>query len=207
MANTIKLTAEVRDEFGKGAARRIRRADKIPAVLYGKGAEPIHITLPGHETMLALRHANALIGLQMADGSERLALPKQVQRHPVRSEIEHVDLLIVHRGQKVTVPVPVVVAGEAGPDSLVNLERNDLQVLADPTQIPAQIEVSVAGLAVGAQILAGDIALPAGAELADDPELMVVVISPATSAEQLEAILEGAEDTEEAAGAEGDTEE
>ncbi len=207
MADTIKLTAEARDEFGKGAARRIRRQNKVPAVLYGRGAEPIHVTLPGHETMLALRAANALLELQFDGGDSQLALPKQVQRHPVRNSIEHVDLIIVRRGEKVTVPVPVIVIGEAADDTLVNLERNDLQILAEATSIPAHIEVSVEGLEVGTQILAGDIALPEGAELADDEDVLVVVISPATTAEELESMLEGADEEVEEPGEVGDDDE
>ena len=112
MADTINLAAEVREEFGKGASRRIRRQHKIPAVLYGRGDDPIHITLPGHETMLALRQANALLSIVVPGGEEKLALPKQVQRHPVRHTIEHVDLLIVRRGERVVVSVPVVLVGE-----------------------------------------------------------------------------------------------
>ena len=119
----VKLTAELRTEFGKGAARRIRRAHKVPAVLYGHGTDPIHISLPGHETLLALRTANALLSIEV-NGSSQLALPKQVQRDPLRHTIEHVDLVIVRRGEKVTVEVPVHLEGEAGPDTLVVVDHN-----------------------------------------------------------------------------------
>lgn len=194
MANTIKLTAEARDEFGKGAARRVRRQNKVPAVLYGRGSDPIHITLPGHETMLALRTANALLSLDMPGGEEQLALPKQVQRHPVRQSIEHVDLLIVKRGERVVVSVPVVLVGEqAEADTLVNQERNELQVSAEATSIPAHIEVSIEGLNVGDQVLAGDVTLPEGVELAEDAEGLIVGINASIAVEDM---LEAGEDEE-----------
>lgn len=196
MADTIKLTAEARDEFGKGAARRIRRQNKVPAVLYGRGSDPIHITLPGHATMLALRTANALLSLEMPDGGEQLALPKQVQRHPVRQTIEHVDLLIVKRGERVVVPVPVVLVGEpAEADVLVNQERNELHISAEATSIPARIEVSIDGLNVGDQVLAGDVTLPEGVELADDAEALVVGINASIAVEEM---LETTDEAEEA---------
>ncbi|GAA2181313.1 50S ribosomal protein L25/general stress protein Ctc [Brooklawnia cerclae] len=207
MADTIKLNAEARDEFGKGAARRIRRQHKIPAVLYGHGSDPIHITLPGHETMLALRQANALLSLDMPGGEEQLALPKQVQRHPVRGEIEHVDLLIVKRGEKVTVPVPIVVVGELVEDTVVNQERNELHITAEATNIPADIEISVEGLPVGTQVFAADVKLPEGVELHDDPESLVLVVSPATAAEDLEASTEAEEPEAAEAGAEDEVKE
>ncbi|HEU5044119.1 MAG TPA: 50S ribosomal protein L25, partial [Nocardioidaceae bacterium] len=108
-----KIQAEPRTEFGKGAARRIRRADKVPAVLYGHGTPPVHITLPGHETMLALKHGgvNALLTI-VVEGKSQLALPKQVQRDPIKGFLEHLDLIVVKRGEKVTVEVPVHVVGD-----------------------------------------------------------------------------------------------
>lgn len=201
MADIIKLTAEARDEFGKGAARRVRRQNKVPAVLYGRGSDPIHITLPGHETMLALRQANALLSLAMPGGGEQLALPKQVQRHPVRSSIEHVDLLLVHRGERVAVHVPLVLVGEpAQAESLINQERTELLVSAEATSIPGHIAVAIEGLAVGAQILASEVALPEGVELADDPDALIVGINASSSvAEMLEA---APEEAAEEAGAE-----
>lgn len=205
MADTIKLTAEARDEFGKGAARRVRRQKKVPAVLYGRGSDPIHVTLPGHETMLALRAANALLSIQMPDGGEQLALPKQVQRHPVRNSIEHVDLLIVRRGERVVVQVPIVLVGEPADDTLVNQERTEISVSAEATNIPASIEVSLEGLEVGAQILAADVVLPEGVELDDEAEALIVGINAAISvADMLEAGTEdeeAAEDAEEGAEA------
>src|SRR5687768_2391934 len=150
---TEKITAETRTEFGKGAARRIRRADKIPAVLYGHGNDPVHITLPGHDTMLALKHggANALLTLTV-DGKEQLALPKQIQRDPIKGFLEHLDLILVRKGEKVTVEIPVHLNGEPGPDALVVTEHSTITVEAEATHIPEYVEVSIEGAEVGTQI-------------------------------------------------------
>ena len=188
----VKLTAELRTEFGKGAARRIRRADKVPAVLYGHGTDPIHIALPGHETLLALRTANALLSIEV-DGSSQLALPKQVQRDPLRHTIEHVDLVIVRRGEKVTVDVAIHLVGEAGPDTLVVVDHNTVPVEAEATQIPTQIVVSIEELPPGTQILARDLQLPDGSTIDLDPETLIVNITNAPTAEALEAELAEAE--------------
>jgi large subunit ribosomal protein L25 len=188
----VKLIAELRTEFGKGAARRIRRADKVPAVLYGHGTAPIHIALPGHETLLALRTANALLSIEV-DGSSQLALPKQVQRDPLKHTIEHVDLVIVRRGEKVTVDVAVHVEGEAGPDTVVVVDHNTVPVEAEATQIPQRIVVSVAELPAGTQILARDLQLPDGSSIDLDPETLIVNITNAPTAEALEAELAEAE--------------
>jgi large subunit ribosomal protein L25 len=188
----VKLIAELRTEFGKGAARRIRRADKVPAVLYGHGTAPIHIALPGHETLLALRTANALLSIEV-DGSSQLALPKQVQRDPLRHTIEHVDLVIVRRGEKVTVDVAIHLVGEAGPDTLVVVDHNTVPVEAEATQIPTQIVVSVEELPPGTQILARDLQLPDGSSLDLDPDTLIVNITNAPTAEALEAELAEAE--------------
>lgn len=188
----VKLIAELRTEFGKGAARRIRRADKVPAVLYGHGTDPIHIALPGHETLLALRTANALLSIEV-DGSSQLALPKQVQRDPLRHTIEHVDLVIVRRGEKVTVDVAIHLVGEAGPDTLVVVDHNTVPVEAEATQIPTQIVVSVEELPPGTQILARDLQLPDGSTIDLDPETLIVNITNAPTAEALEAELAEAE--------------
>ena len=188
----VKLIAELRTEFGKGAARRIRRADKVPAVLYGHGTDPIHIALPGHETLLALRTANALLSIEV-DGSSQLALPKQVQRDPLRHTIEHVDLVIVRRGEKVTVDVAIHLVGEAGPDTLVVVDHNTVPVEAEATQIPEQIVVSVEELPPGTQILARDLQLPDGSSVDLDPETLIVNITNAPTAEALEAELAEAE--------------
>ena len=188
----VKLIAELRTEFGKGAARRIRRAHKVPAVLYGHGTAPIHIALPGHETLLALRTANALLSIEV-DGSSQLALPKQVQRDPLKHTIEHVDLVIVRRGEKVTVDVAIHVVGEAGPDTLVVVDHNTIPVEAEATQIPQQIVVSVEDLPPGTQILARDLQLPDGSSLDLDPDTLIVNITNAPTAEAIEAELAEAE--------------
>jgi large subunit ribosomal protein L25 len=189
-----KITAETRTEFGKGAARRIRREDKIPAVIYGHGNEPVHVTLPGHQTMMALKHggSNALLELDV-EGSEQLALAKEVQVDPIRRVIEHIDFVAVRRGEKVTVDVPIHVVGDAAPDTLVVTENAVLSVEAEATHIPEFFEVSVEGAPVGTQILARDITLPSGTILLADEELLIVNVTQQISAEALEAELAEAE--------------
>jgi len=177
MADTIKLTAETRTEFGKGAARRLRRDSKIPAVLYGHGADPVHIALEGHETLLALRNANALLSIDIKGEQEQLALPKQVQRDPIKGFIEHVDLLIVRRGEKVEVEIPLSVVGEAGPDTLVVVEAAAVLIKAEATDIPEGIEVSVEGLEAGSQITLGELSLPEGVEIVGDLEALAVNVT------------------------------
>ena len=188
------IQAEPRTEFGKGAARRIRRADKVPAVLYGHGSAPVHITLPGHDTMLALKHggANALLTISI-DGKEQLALPKQVQRDPIKGFLEHLDLLIVKKGEKVVVEIPVHVVGEPGHDTLVVTELATLTVEAEATHIPELVEVDVSGATVGTQFLAKDLKLPAGTTVHQDPEDLVVNIIHAPTEAQLEEELAEAE--------------
>ena len=189
-----KITAETRTEFGKGAARRIRREDKIPAVIYGHGNEPVHVILPGHQTMMALKHggANALLALDI-DGSEQLALTKDVQVDPIRRVIEHLDFVAVIRGEKVTVDVPIHTVGDAAPETLVVTENSTVQVEAEATHIPEFFEVSVEGLPAGTQILAKDLDLPSGTTLLADDELLIVNVTEQISAEALEAELEEAE--------------
>ena len=172
----VKLTAESRTEFGKGAARRLRRAHQIPAVLYGHGAEPVHVALPGHATMLALKNSNALLSIEL-EGGTQLALPKDVQRNPIRNEIEHVDLVIVRRGEKVVVEVPLHLTGKPAGDALANSELNTLSLEVEATTIPQQVVLSIEGLQAGTQIHAGQIELPAGATLAGDPEAIVLVVA------------------------------
>ncbi|MCL2541741.1 MAG: 50S ribosomal protein L25/general stress protein Ctc [Nocardioidaceae bacterium] len=173
--STEKIKAELRTEFGKGAARRIRREDKIPGVIYGHGNDPIHVTLPGHETMMALRHggANALLDLEI-DGEAQLALTKAVQIDPVRRLLEHVDFVAVKRGEKVTVEIPVVVVGEAAKETLVVTDLATVQVEAEATHIPESVEVDVEGAEAGTQFHAGDLTLPSGSQLLTDPEALVV---------------------------------
>jgi large subunit ribosomal protein L25 len=192
----VKITAELRTEFGKGAARRLRRADKVPAVLYGHGTDPLHLSLPGHDTMLALKTRNVLITLDIDGRDNELALPRHVQRDPLKGTIEHVDLLLVKRGEKVVVDVQIVLVGEAAAETLVNLESPTVAVEAEATHLPERIEVSIEGAEAGTQIPARDLVLPQGATLAADEDLLVVNVSMAPTAEELEA--EGAGEVEEA---------
>ena len=189
-----KLVAELRTDFGKGAARQARRANKIPAVIYGHGNDPIHVILPGHQTMMALKHggANALLALAI-DGKEQLALTKDVQVDPIRRVIEHLDFVAVRRGEKVTVDVPIHVVGDAAPETLVVTENSVVSVEAEATHIPEFFEVSVQGAAIGTQIHAKDLDLPKGTTLLADEELLIVNVTQQISAEALEAELEEAE--------------
>lgn len=185
MANEIKLETEARTEFGKGASRRIRRAGKVPAVLYGHGTDPVHITLPAHETLLALRTANALLSLTIG-GKQQLALPKQVQRDPIRGNLEHVDLVIVRRGEKVTVEIQIVVVGEPAEDDLiVNVDQQTVSLEVLATNIPQHIEVSVEGFTAGQHVTAADLDLPEGAVYHGEPtDLVVAVAAPRAEAEE-----------------------
>ncbi len=203
--NEIKISAEARTEFGKGAARRIRRADKVPAVIYGHGTDPVHITLPGHETLLALRTANALLSIEVDGGAAQLALPKQVQRDPIKGFVEHVDLVTVRRGEKVTVEVPIVVVGEEVPDQITNVDAQVIALEVEATDIPQHIEVDITGLEIGDQILAQDLKLPEGASLGVEPEQLILSITQAREEEpepeegegaEGEGAEEGAEDAE-----------
>ena len=187
-----KLVAETRTQFGKGAARKIRRDNKIPAVMYGHGSEPVHITLPGHQSMLALKQSNALLTI-VIDGKEQLALAKDVQRDPIKPVIEHVDLVIVNKGEKVTVDVNVHLEGEAAPETVVTTDHTSLQLEVLATDIPESITVSVEGLQAGTQILAGQVELPEGATLVTDAEALVVNVTAQVSEEALEAELAEAE--------------
>jgi large subunit ribosomal protein L25 len=191
---TEKITAEARTEFGKGAARRIRRDHKIPAVIYGHGNEPVHVTLPGHDTMMAIKHggANALLELKI-DGTDQLALTKAVQIDPIRRVIEHIDFVAVRRGEKVTVDVPVHLHGSAASETLVVTEHATVQLEAEATAIPERIEIDIEGAGVGTQILAGQLELPEGSTLLTDPETLIVNVTEQLSEEALEAELEEAE--------------
>ena len=189
----VRIAAEPRTEFGKGAARRVRRANKVPAVLYGHGDAPRHYSLPGHELMLALKHdANALLTLQTEDG-DQLALPKAVVRDPLKGFLEHVDLVAVRKGQRVTVEVPVQLTGEAAPDTLVDQQTLTLTVTADATALPEHLELDITGKRAGSSLSAGDVRLPSGTELSQDPEHVMVAFLGVVSEEQLEAELAEAE--------------
>jgi large subunit ribosomal protein L25 len=172
----VRISAERRTEFGKGAARKIRRGSKVPAVLYGHGTDTQHLTLPGHELMIALRTPNVLIRLQ-GDGVNELALPKGVQRDPLRGVLEHVDLLLVKSGEKVTVEIPLVVVGEIVPDAMLDQQMVSVSVEAEATHIPQSVEVDIAGLQIGTQFTAGEIKLPTGVSLAAEPETLVLHIT------------------------------
>ncbi len=202
-----QLSATVRTETGKGASRRARRAGKIPAVLYGHGADPQHLELPGHDFAAVLRHSgtNAVLTLDIA-GTEQFALTKALDIHPIRRTIQHADLLVVRRGEKVTVEVNVVVEGDAAPDTLVTQETNAIEIEAEALSIPEQLTVSIEGAEAGTQFTAGQISLPRGVTLIADPDLLVVNVVNAPTAEDLAE--EGAGDEGEAAedGAEADGE-
>ncbi|MGW4564691.1 50S ribosomal protein L25/general stress protein Ctc [Streptomyces sp. NPDC004561] len=173
----VKLTAATRSEFGKGAARRIRRENKVPGVLYGHGSDPLHLTLPGHELLMALRTPNVLISLDIDGKSNELAIPKSVQRDPIKGFLEHVDLLLVKRGEKVTVEIPVHAEGELAPGgNLLEHVLNALPVEAEATHIPEGVTVSVEGLEAGASILAKDIKLPSGVTLAVEEDAVVLQV-------------------------------
>ena len=188
MADQSTLIAEKRTEFGKGAARRLRRADKVPAVIYGHGIDPIHISLPGHETLLALRVVNAVLAISI-DGQEQLALAKQVQRDPIKGFVEHVDFVVVRRGEKVTVDVPVLVTGEADRETVVVVDAQTISLLVPATDIPDHVEVSVEGMQSGTQVLAQDLKLPVGASFAGESDMLIVNVTQQQSAEALEAEL------------------
>lgn len=188
MTDQSTLTAEFRTDFGKGAARRTRRAGQIPAVLYGHGLEPRHLMLPALEFATAIRYGGMtqVLTILLPDGSAQTALPKAIQRDPIKNVYVHADLQLVRRGEKITVEIPVVLVGEPVPGTLLLNEIDSVAVTADATQLPEQIEASVEGLDVGAQVTAGDLRLPAGAELADDPEMLIAVVNAAPTASQME---------------------
>lgn len=203
--NDNHLLAEVRTQFGKGAARKIRAAHKIPAVIYGHGSEPQHVTLPGHETSLILRKSNQVLELDIA-GKSQLALVKDVQKDPVRQIIEHIDLIVVRKGEKVTVDVPVHLEGEAAAGTSVNQGANTIALEVEATHIPENVVVSIEGLEEGAHILAGAVALPTGATLVTDPETLIVGIT-GEVAQDLGEEPEATEDAAEAPAEEAATEE
>ncbi|MFI6500414.1 50S ribosomal protein L25/general stress protein Ctc [Nonomuraea typhae] len=195
----VRIAAEARTEFGKGAARKIRRADKVPAVLYGHGIDPKHLTLPGHEVLLALRTPNVLIHLK-GEGVDELALPKGVQRDPIKGFVEHVDLLLVKRGEKVTVEIPVTTTGDVSSEGILDQQSVTVAVEAEATHIPTGVEVDVDGLEVGTVVTAGELKLPQGATLAADAETVILqVIAKPTEAPAEDEAAEG----EAAAPAEG----
>ncbi|MFE0801875.1 50S ribosomal protein L25/general stress protein Ctc [Streptomyces sp. NPDC058812] len=192
----VKLTATTRSEFGKGAARRIRRDHKVPGVLYGHGSDPLHLTLPGHDLLMALRTPNVLIALDIDGKTNELAIPKSVQRDPIKGFLEHVDLQLVQRGETVSVEIYVQTEGELAPGgNLLEHVLNALPVEAEATHIPESVTVSVQGLEAGASILAKDIPLPAGTKLAVEEDTVVLQVL-AAQAEEAPAEGEGEEAAE-----------
>jgi len=185
------LSVSRRTEFGKGPSRRLRSAGQIPAVLYGHGMDPVHLALPGHDTQLALKQANVLLTLEIEGEDDQLALPKAIQRDPLRGTVEHVDLVVVRRGEKVVVDVPVVTTGEVASGAVLTVEQPTLSVRAEATHLPSEITVDVEGLEAGSTVAAGEVVLPSGTELVTDPEAAVVVV--AAPQAEVEAAGEGAE--------------
>ena len=181
MSEDTKVQAELRESFGKGFARRLRAAGKIPAVIYGHGTEPVHVALPGHQVSLIIRRANALLELDI-EGKAQLALVKDVQKDPVHQIIEHIDLLVVKKGEKVQVDIPINVVGESAPGTIVNLDAVSIALEVEATHIPQGIEVDVEGLEDGTHITAADLTLPKGASLVVDPETLIVAVSVPTAA-------------------------
>jgi large subunit ribosomal protein L25 len=200
----VRIAAEPRTEFGKGPARRTRRAGRVPAVLYGHGTDPRHISLPGHELMLALKSANVLLRLQGLDGGEELALPKDVQRDPLKGFLEHVDLIVVTSGEKVTVEVPIQVTGEIAPDGMLDQQLIQVSLEVEATHIPQSVEVSVEGMVVGDAVHAKDLKLPSGASLDAEDDALVLHVIAAPTAEQMEAELSEGEAAEGDVAAEGE---
>jgi large subunit ribosomal protein L25 len=192
----VKISAEPRTEFGKGGARRTRRAGLVPAVLYGHGEKPTHIALPAREFAAAIRHGglNQVFTIDIVGASgTTLALPKAIQRDPVKDTYEHIDLIIVKLGEKVQVDVPVTLVGEAARNTLIMNESNTLSITADALHLPNSLEVSIEGLEAGTQITAGDVTLPEGTELAVEPGFVIAIVTQAQTAEQLEGDSESAE--------------
>jgi large subunit ribosomal protein L25 len=185
----VRIPAEPRTEFGKGFARRARLAGRVPAVLYGHGTETRHVTLPSHAVMMALKTSNALIRLDGLPGGSQLALPKAIQRDPIRGSVEHVDFILVRRGEKVTVDVPIQVTGEVFPGGLLEQQLIQISIEAEATNIPRGIEIDVEDMEVGRSVHAGDLDLPEGSTLAVEPDTLILHVVAAPTAEQMEADL------------------
>jgi len=206
-----KVHAEVRENFGKGFARRLRAAGQIPAVIYGHGTAPVHVALPGHQVSLLVRRANVVLELDV-NGKQQLTLVKDVQKDPVHQIIEHIDLLVVKKGEKIQVDVPVIVIGEPAPGTIVNLDSTSISLEVEATHIPEHVEVDVEGLEDGTHITAADLTLPKGAVLIADPEMLVVAVNvPSAALAAEEEIAEAdaavaAEQAEESADASDTTE-
>jgi large subunit ribosomal protein L25 len=208
MSDNNLINADIRTNFGKGAARKLRAAGKIPAVVYGHGSEPVHVAVPAHETTLLARRANALMDLKMPD-DQLLVLIKDIQRDPVRQIIEHLDLVIVRKGEKVTVDIAVHVEGESYSGTIVQLEHTTISVEAEATHIPEFVTVSVEGLHEGSKILASEVTLPQGTTLLSDPDMMILAIHVPAKAEEptasSDAVTQEAPASAETSGDSGDS--
>ncbi len=197
----VHITAQTRDEFGKGAARRIRREGLVPAVLYGHGTDTRHLTLPGHQLMLALKTPNVLLYLDGLKAGSEIALPKAVQRDPIRGVLEHVDLILVRRGEKVTVEIPLRVIGDIAPDGMLEQQLVQIPLEAEATSIPSGIDIDVEGMEIGSAVHASDLKLPRGVSLQVDPEMLVLhVVAQPTAEEPEEEAAEALEVPEAVAG-------
>jgi large subunit ribosomal protein L25 len=205
MSEDTKVHAELRENFGKGYARRLRAAGKIPAVIYGHGTDPQHVALPGHQVALLIRRANVVLELDVA-GTEQLTLVKDVQKDPVHQIIEHIDLLVVKKGEKIAVDVPIVVVGEPAAGTIANLDAVSVSLEVEATHIPEHVELDVEGLEDGTHITAADLKLPKGATLVADPEMLIVAIAvpsaTAAAADEIEAADEAEAAQQEAASEE-----
>jgi large subunit ribosomal protein L25 len=195
MSEDTKVRAELRENFGKGYARRLRAAGKIPAVIYGHGTDPQHVALPGHQVSLLIRRANAVLELDVA-GTQQLTLVKDVQKDPVHQIIEHIDLLVVKKGEKIAVDVPIVVVGEPAPGTIANLDAVSVALEVEATHIPENIELDVEGLEDGTHITAADLTLPQGATLVADPEMLIIAISVPAATVAAEEEIEAADGAE-----------
>ena len=200
----VRIAAETRDEFGKGAARQFRREGRVPAVLYGHGTETRHLSLPGHDLMLALKTPNVLLRLEGLKHGSEIALPKAVQRNPIKGVIEHVDLILVRQGEKVTIEVPIRVTGSIAPDGMLEQQLVQISVEAEATNIPQAIDVDVEGMEIGSMVHAGDLALPRGVSLQADPEVLVLHVVAQQAAAEPEAGAPEVPEAVAAAGSEGE---
>ena len=200
----VRIAAETRDEFGKGAARQFRREGRVPAVLYGHGTETRHLSLPSHDLMMALKTPNVLLRLEGLKHGSEIALPKAVQRNPIRGIIEHVDLILVRQGEKVTVEVPIRVTGNIAPDGLLEQQLVQISVEAEATNIPQGIDIDVEGMEIGSMVHAGDLVLPRGVSLQADPEVLVLHVAAQSAAEEPAAEAPEVPEAVGAAGGEGE---
>ncbi|XRQ11687.1 50S ribosomal protein L25/general stress protein Ctc [Actinomadura welshii] len=188
----VRIAAEPRTEFGKGAARRTRRAGRVPAVLYGHGTDPQHISLPGHDLMLALKTPNVLMRIEGLEDGAKLALPKDVQRDPIKGFLEHVDLLMVRRGEKVVVDLPIELVGEVVPGGQLAQTEVEISVEAEATRIPESVELDISELEIDSQVLAKDLKLPSGTTLAAEDDVLILQVLDADASAEPEVEPEAA---------------